>query len=419
MGPEEAVEAVLAEHPGLDAARAALDAARAQEARARSAYRPQVIGDAGYAFQGPLAELEVDPGIPGVEPIREELGSLHSGSVELSLGYRLFDFGARRRQVEAAHSGVAVAEQSLEELRVELAFQARSLVLGYLLARDVAAIAAQSLTNAEERARRAELRFAEGMSSELEVVRARVRVAELRSQQVAAQQRAAQLRGRLAVLLGREPDQPPELEGSLEELAEEPPFARFDPEAHPTVRRLRSAEQARRRQAEALARTRWPSIDLGLAAGAQYPLFIERRWSEVYRAGVQARWSIYTGGGLQAQIRSARAEADRLAALARRAIRELEDRHVQVQAHYRTALAAEAAGRETMERAEAYLRAAQASFEAGVGTDMDVRDAELALDAARLEVQQALFERALARAEWLAVAGRTADLIPAGEEEAR
>jgi len=404
---DEVVQQVLDRHPDIESARAAVEAAIAREVMARSARLPRADSSVKYRFAGPVPQLDVNPGIPGIAPFTVDVGSEHNASLLLSASYRIYDFGARDALVAAARQGVNSGKLAVLEAQLALATRVRAVALANLMAREAEAIALASLDAAGERERRMELRFAQGVSSELELVRSRVRVAELEALRVSAGESRRQTRDELAILLtGAAGGDSPEPAGRLADYAAGELTPPLDLEQHPAIQRIHLAQRAYQLKARADELLARPKLDVGASAGAEYPHFVEREWSETYAVGAQITWPFYTGGERLGRVAESTAEARRLDADAARALERLRQQQTAIEARFRNAQAAEDTSRKKLEQAEAYLRAAKAAEEAGTGTDMDVRDAEIAVDAARLEVQRALFDRALARAEWLALAGK-------------
>jgi outer membrane protein TolC len=169
------------------------------------------------------------------------------------------------------------------------------------------------------------------------------------------------------------------------------------------------AREFARGVAEASARSSdrrfWPTLSLGARADYEYPHAMKVEWGPAVQGGVTLSWELFDGGLRQAQTAEARANARGAAEQARAAEQSLVRRLVDVEARARTAQADLVSARETLEQQEVYLRVARASVQAGTGTELDVHNAELGVDRARIAVQQALFGKAMARAEGLMVHG--------------
>jgi outer membrane protein TolC len=173
----------------------------------------------------------------------------------------------------------------------------------------------------------------------------------------------------------------------------------------PSLERLRAARTAAEQAARATARTILPTLSLMARVDLEYPHAMKLEWGPLLQAGVSIGWDFYDGGLRGAQVREARAQARSLEEAERATAEGLRRRLIDLGARGRTAAAELTSARETLEQTEIYLRVARAALAAGTGTTLDVHNAELGLDRARIAVQQALLGQALVRAETLAVHG--------------
>jgi outer membrane protein TolC len=130
-----------------------------------------------------------------------------------------------------------------------------------------------------------------------------------------------------------------------------------------------------------------------------------------WSAGGQLTWNIFDGALTVGKVQQAKA-------LYKKSQTELEDRSRQIELDVRTAYSDFLEAKEVLdsqtkvqEQAEEALREANARFDAGTGTQLDVLDAETSLTQARTTQVQALHDYATARAKLERAIG--AELAPA------
>jgi outer membrane protein TolC len=396
---DAAVERALSVAPELSAQRKAEEAAAAQVGEAFSGYFPRLSLDAAYLFKYPKNELPIEIAIPGVPPV-EDIDDLHHFQGGLKLGYRFFDL-SREHLIDAAEAKEEAEKQGTKELAARLAFRVRAIYLAALFARDLERIASESLKVALEEERRAVLAAEVGTGTRVALAQARVRVASLRSQKRRAESELLRHQDSLGSLL--ELEEVPPLEGELEKLAG--PVFGLDIEAHPELLRLDASRRAADSAGKARSWTLIPTLSAQASVELQYPRALALEWGPVYQVGIGLSWPFFDGLARERGAEAQHAIAAQLGELSEAKKQELERKLIDLRARTRTANAELESARETLSETELYLKVARAALEAGTGTELDVHNAELGIDRARIDVQRALLELAAVRAEALMVYG--------------
>ncbi|MBI2372523.1 MAG: TolC family protein [Deltaproteobacteria bacterium] len=404
---EEAVELTLARAPEVAAALSERDVSKARRDQASSAYWPRAELSATYLMKWPENELPIElPKIPGIKiPEIPPVDDLHHFQGQLKLGYRLFDL-SRGARVDAADHDVSSQAARVEELRAGLAFRTRAVFLAALLSRDVLKIAEQSLSVAEQDERRAVLAAEVGNGSALLVAQSRIRAATLRAQAEKARNELLRQTEQLSLLTGRRG--PIELQGDLEGFASSAAAKPAEPEP-PQLTRLREASLAVEELALSQRLSLVPTLSLFATAELQYPRGLEVTLGPVATVGAQLSFNIFDGFLREATAAELDARARQLGEGRRAAEDEVERRLVDLDARLRTASADKVSAEDRTHQSEVYVKVARAAAEAGTGTELEVRTAELSLDQAKLSIRQALFELALIRAERLQILGRAVE----------
>lgn len=415
---EQCLEIALVRHPGLDAARSRVAGARAAIAEAEAAGRVHVESTAGYLRMEDPPSLS----LPGRAL---DLGRPDAFFADLGARQVIYAGGAVGAAGDRARAGTAAAEASYRAAREELALAVHRAYYGALLAREMVAVRRASLEQLASHLRVARQRFEQGAATEYEVLRAEVELANQRPLLVAAENRRAEAQDRLARLLGLDSGLSVEVRG---DLPEPPPTAgrpaeRQREDIAADQRPELAAAQARRAAAEAALRAsraeRRPSVSWLAHLFATSPEYLVAEEADLAinaLAGIRIRLPLLTGGARPARI--ARAEAE--LAAARAATRDLEaEIALQIRLARRRVAEAEAvlvAQGRVIEQAEKTLEIARVRYSHGLGTQLEVTDARLALDDARVLRLRALADRAVAAAELSRALGVT--LLPEGGSDA-
>ncbi|MBI4816458.1 MAG: TolC family protein [Deltaproteobacteria bacterium] len=396
---EEAVELAVARAPEVAMALAERSVAEARRDQADSAYLPRLEMSATY-FAKTYKNIIEPPSLPaGIQVVFDEVDDYQHFQGQLKVGWRAIDF-SRSHRVDAANHKARAQDAKVAEVRTGLAFRTRATFFAALFSKDVLTLSEQSLSVAEKDLRRAELNAEVGNGSALAVAQVRIRVASLRAQAAKAKNELLRHTEQLALLTGR--NGPIEPEGDLASYSD---GAVPEGATHPQLLRLELSALALESVAESHRMTLIPSLTLFATADLQYPRGLKVELGEFASVGAQLSWPIFDGflreaSASEAQARAAQARAGRSAAED-----ELVRKRVDLDARARTARAEKEGAETRVTESELYLKVAKAAVEAGTGTDLEVRTAELGLDQAKLSVRQAVFELALVRAERLFVLG--------------
>jgi outer membrane protein len=397
---DRAVALALARAPELGAARQAEEVAAARVSQARSAYFPRLSAQASYSAHWPKNELPIDLSALPVKLTIGEIDDIHRAQAGAGVALRLLDF-SRGGRIEAARQSLRAEGARTRETEAALAYQVRATFLAALFARDAARIGGESLKLASEEEKRARLRAEVGTGSQVALAQARVRVATLRAQHRQAENELDRYRRQLASLLGL--SEPPGVQGELSALAGAGEKRSLD--ASPTLERLRAARLAAEEASRSTARSFLPTLSLMARADYEYPHAMKLEWGPLVQGGATLAWDFFDGGLRRHQVRESRAQAKSLEELERSTEEGLKRKLIDLEARARTAQADLTSAEDTLHETEIYLRVARAALAAGTGTDLDVHNAELGADRARIAAQQALLAQALVEAERLMVHG--------------
>ena len=169
----------------------------------------------------------------------------------------------------------------------------------------------------------------------------------------------------------------------------------------PEYRQVKSQFDA----ADATARQTFRNFFPDIVASGTYGA-TRSEFTEIYSYGVQLNWSIFDGGNKVARYKEAKALLD----AARAHVRDTElTIWQQVEQAYVNLISAEeqiGAAEKAVESAEENFRLSQGRFDAGVGTIIELTDAQLALTQAQSTEAQALTDYRIAIAQLERFLGR-------------
>lgn len=407
---EEALRLALARNPRIEAARRIERAADAAVREARADRWPVVDAAAGYLRieDPPRIALGADEAV---------LGDRDAAYVDVSARQMVWSGGAiggRIRAARRSRAGEAAGRRAVEET---VALEVHRAFYGLLLARATAEVQRAAVRTLEAHAEQTRARYERGDASEYEALRADVELANARPRLVSARHDVKRAGDALARLLGLDPEVPFEVEGELgdpvpalegeagEPLADRPELLAARMRVAAAKATVSVARAARLPSVGAFARLFWTTPEYFVTTddgGA---------WNAL--AGLEVRVPVFTGFAAAARVEAAEA---RLGAVVARS----EDLEAEIGLEVREARRRTIEARETIEavgraveQAERALAIARVRYTSGIGTQLEVTDARLALDEARLVRLGALYEARVAAAELLRATGRS--LLPTKE----
>ncbi len=399
---EQAVGLALQRAPEVAASRHKVDAARARIDLARSAYWPRFGLQASYLARWPKMELdiEVPSQMAGLIEI-PEMDDVHHFRAGVQGGYRVLDL-TRGPRVEAGKAALRADRLSARQTSAMVAYRARAVYLSALFARDAVTLSSQSLSAARDAERRAKQRLTAGTGNRMELAHARVRVATLEAQQARAMHELSRIEKVLANLTGL--PRVPRLAGSLER-ASAAKTPRTALTGHPSVARLQASAAALEASAKSASRGFWPTVTIMAKAEVEYPHVMTTEWGPLVQGGVVMSWSFFDGFQRGSRARVDRARAHGLREASRATRQKLQRQVIQLQSRQQAAAADMASAKKILAQAEVHVRVAREARVQGAATHLEVTNAVVGADRARMGIKRALLNQALVKAELLMVSG--------------
>lgn len=379
----DCIALALQEHPSLRAGTARFDAAQARTRQVAAAYLPQV--SATYAANRRNTSVAARTGTT-LGTASQTFNFFNTG---VSFTQLLFDFGQNLHTLRAALANRDAAEADLAAQRALVVFQVQQAYYALLAAQQLVEVAAEGVRQSQRHLELAQTRLEVGLAPPLEVTRERAQLAN---------NELNLLRAKNAVQLGREtlrtaigideevtfglepvplPILPPLEEAALVEVAYE---------RRPELASQRAQRQAATEEVAAAEKNHLPMIQ-GAGqyqwSGADYPL--QSNWN----LGAVVTLPLFSGGLTAAQVSEAKAR-----------VREMEATETQLQQQIafevRQAFLQAREAEESLQVADRALEQAQENFtlaegryETGVGSVIELTDAQALLLNARGQRVQA------------------------------
>jgi outer membrane protein len=388
---DEAVAIALEYQPNILARLNDYVAAKYRVDQALAPLLPQLTGSVSTS-RSQTVILGTGTGATIATPVSRDFGQTLSAQVILS--QLLFDFGKNAASTEAARKLADVALEDVELQRQIITQSVKQQYTNINFAQRLIRVNEQALQRAELNLRSARGFFEVGTRPKSDVTRAEVDVANARVDVIRARNAERLARVALNTAMGVRADTPTQVLDNLVYQPSNIDRVRVVDEAQrrrPESRQARLRAEAAEAQAKRTFRDFFPDVTGSGAYGG-----IRSTFDEQWSATLSLQWSIFDGGNRIARYREARANVD--AAQARVRATELDIQREVEQAVITVTEAEERiqAAQKSVESAQENFRLAQGRFDAGVGTILELTDAQLALTQAQNLEAQALADYRIA-----------------------
>jgi outer membrane protein len=398
LGLDEAVQVALKHQPTVLQAQATTRAASGRADQARSGLLPQVAATASYT--------RAHGAVLGVNG--PTTGAFDVFTAGANASQLIWDFGQTWERTHAAErttDSIRISERTAE-LTVMLSvrrayFQARA-------QKALIRVADDTLVNLERHMKQIQGFVTVGTRPEIDLAQAKSDLATERVVLINAQNGYRIAKAQLAAAMGTPGG---EFEVSNEELAA------IDVEEQPIDQLTKTALAARPELVSLIRQSEAQELTVKSIKGGYGPILsavaaasesgtaldaLGTRWS----LGATLSWPIFQGGLTNGQVREAEANVDVTRA-------QLDGEKLQVRLdveqaalNVRAAKSEIQASNEALTNTKERLRLAEGRYEAGVGSIIELGDAQVAQSSAAQQVVQAEFDLSLARAQLLTAMGR-------------
>lgn len=380
---EQAIEIANQSNRDIEQARIAIQQAQAAVQEEVASYRPDLTVSASGDYDFPVVSDGED-------------GSDVGSSIDLS--YVLLDFGRRAAAVDISRTELQVSQLELMQVQQTARLDVATLYYTLQNAIEEVRINQAAVANSEQNLRDTEIREQNGVGTRYDTLQAQTQLAEDQVNLLSAQNDRAIAQRELVQILGigetlqtvtvtpiaRQPTWSLSLEETLERA--------YDTRAEIEQQRL---EQTIQQSTARLARAELsPEISLSTGYDFQNNLIETSEtinsWQDGLNISLNMEWTLYDGGVARAQARQAEAEE---AIAASELINQQDQIRLEVQTAYLT-LQSETeritAAEVGISSAQEGLRLARLRFQNGVGTQLEVLEAQSDLTDAESTLAQAI-----------------------------
>ena len=381
---QQAVSLALRYHPALRAADAGVRSASAGVTQAASAYWPSVIGSGGWTHNE--GWFVFNPSFPP----RNQIYSSYTTGVAAT--QNVFDFGKTIGRVSASSDLLTAAQSDYESARTTVILNVELAYHSFNQAEQIVSVNEEAVRRTQQHLTQAKAFYGVGTRPQIDVTRAEVDHANAEVSLIRARNQLMLAKLQLEDAMGVHPSTSYRLTDSMAVREFAMPL---DSVKSLTLKRRPelAATRARLDANQSLVMAAWtqrlPTI---LASGAynwtnfDFPLY--SRWN----AGLTISLPLFMGFSIAAQIDQARASVDAVQAnldlLTESVMLETEQNYLGL----KEAAERIAASVKLVEQSEQTLNLAEKQYAAGVGTVLDVTDAQVLLSNARITKIQAIFD---------------------------
>ncbi len=395
----QAIDAVVARYPSIDAAKAAIDAAHARTMQANADRLPQVGAGADYLYDSlrPYVAISI-PGLPA-GAIYENVQNAYG--VNVTARQLLTDFGRTDKLVEMARSGQITAEDALEETRHQLGYQTIESFYGVLLLRSSADVAREEISALEEALRIAQRKFSAGSATKFDVLTTQVRLANARNHLTDTLASLEKQENGLRQLLGYDVGTPLRIAGDFDAEAQALPEAVAISDGlvnRPEMKLAKDDEETARLRFDSADRGNRPTLAAQVTGGVENGVVPNLYDNKGYvTAGLTLDVPIFTGNRVSGERMEASAGVRSAKARERELSESITTDVANAYADLNAAKARLASADTIVAQASEALALAQTRYANGVITNFELLDAQSSSRAAELSRLQARYDCVLAR----------------------
>ncbi len=376
---DAAVALALEHNPGYRIAHTGVIASRARLQQSASPRLPSVALHDSFAYANPVAELTTPFGaLP--------FSSTTTTNVPLlTVQYSIFDGGRTAARVSEAAAGLAAADAQERSARMALIDATTKSYFDLAAAFQSAVVADRAVDTAQVHLTDARHLFAAGQVPHADVLRAETELANERVQGLSAHNGVAIAQTQLDNVLGAPLDETHQPTDPFDSGVPDLTLATLTTSAETNrgdVAAARAAIDAATYAVREARSGRAPHVDLVVADGNVQPAVMPG-YRNQFSVGLNALWTLFDNGSNSGNVAAAQAGIDQ----AKLTLEQLQnDVGLQVRQAYfnlSDAKARVAASQTYVALADENLRLAQVRYRGGVGTLLELQDAELRATAAR------------------------------------
>lgn len=390
---ETTVRSVLDANPAINALQEEVNQAQSRLEESRTALRPIVDGTASYTRIDPVVKIPLGDAT-------FQLAPANNYDTHVTARYTVLDFGRVNAAIEAARTRSITAADQINVTRRDLAYAAAQSYYSILFAREAIRVQDAQIASLKQHQREMEKRVQGGVSTNFDVTTTQVRIAQAQDRKIDLQNQLRNQEIQLARLLHRPESEVVPVRGRFEYSPQSVDVAAAlakGAENRPEVKLAKDAETTAAAQLRVAETSNKPSLSVLAQAGGKNGYIVpnlERfRFNTV--AGAQLSIPIYDGDRNRYQRAAAQSAIKGAQARTQDTQEQVRADVLQAVNNMQSSTARYDNSQVQITQATDALTRAQARYRYGVGSNLDVLDAETQLAQSRLSRLQAIYNYTL------------------------
>lgn len=381
----QCIDTALKNHPALNAAASTIRQSESKIGQARSGYFPQITFESGYSRVGPPpASFRNDP--------------YNYYSNTMNLNQMLLDFGKTSTSVDIQHLGKQSAEADFQTVNDSVVLAVKEAYYAFLKAKMSETVATETVVQFQQHFDIASAFFETGKSSKIDVTSAEVNLSSARIQVISAQNALRLARVNLNKAMGVISAAEYNVQETFHLEQADIPFDDALAQAYknrPDILSTSLKKDALQRSIDLNKKGYLPVLSGNAAYGyAGDDKSMDKSWN----VGVALTFPLFTGLSTKYAVDEARANLD-VATANEETLRQ--NVYLEVQSAWlnrREAFERIEAGRIVVRQAEETLELARGRYATGVGSSIEITDAMIKLNNAKMTYITALSDFSIAQA---------------------
>ncbi|MBI3910480.1 MAG: TolC family protein [Armatimonadetes bacterium] len=392
MTLEESVRYALEHHPDMRLGEA--------QVRLASQFLKQRLGEQRPNFGLSGVFLRQGPTLPSFQPGGAPIIPGQRYNASLAFRQPVFDSGLREANEKSARIGVSAQNEVLSQLRDDITLDVSTAYYNVLRAQSLLQVADARLASAREQLRVAEARFKADVAPRFDVVRAETEVRNAETDVIAARNGVELAEASFNYSLGREVTTPVQLAPAAAAPAVDILLSvalQTAMQHRPRLRERSHRLDAARQDVRAARAANRPSVDWVAEYDRRSSTGFSPNWG--WNMGVSLSFPFFDSGITRSRVHQAQERAEEERAQGERDQQRVELQVRQALLNLGNARERLASAQQELVLAQESLRIANVRYNAGVGTTVEVTDAQLAMARAATNVANGKFDILVAIAQ--------------------
>ncbi|MCX7643314.1 MAG: TolC family protein [Armatimonadetes bacterium] len=392
---QQCIEIALKTHPLMKLSYRQLDAAVARSEQTKAQWLPELTFNGLQRRQGPTVSFTIPNPLTSV-PTSIEIVKADMRTLSAEFRQSLLSFGRKSASIQSAVYQVRATSATVRAVQSQLILMVTEAYANVLAAQAMEEVAEQAVERVKVILKTAKARYEAGVAPKFDVLRAEAELAAAEEQLLTARNGVALAKAALNQLLGRPTNSPIELSPLPEPFEVDPSVLRSEPfikQAFLNRPEMKASEWQIRSAEEFLKLAKADKNPLVLLTGS-YVKQTKTGFAEDYQWGVNlvVQFPIFDSGRRESLAKERKATLEQALAQREQLERQIALEVEQAVRNFQVALQRLKTARAALVSAEEAFRLAQVRYEGGVGTQVEVWDAQVALTRARANEVQALYD---------------------------